>query len=1472
MRLKVTLHEPGAPDRSIQITADATATAGDLAAVLADAEQSRSQRSARGSTLQVRDNRRSRAPLSHQVTLLESGIRSGSTIEVVPRRAIGQQGRGQPVAMLRVIGGPDAGLEVALHQGSTELGRATGCGVQLRDPEVSKRHARIFVGDRIEIFDLNSSNGVVVGGVRVPRVTVGPGDVIALGGTQVSIVALRAAGGLESTSTDIPFVRSPRVVRRPEESTVELPETPRPPRPQRFPWMVMLAPLLMGVALFAMTHNPFSLMFIALSPLLGLAGWFEQGAVARRADALARQTFRAEFARAEAEMLHRQGQERAALESMYPALPDCLAASARVGDLLWSRRPEHPEFLHVRLGTGAIPPMTSFGRRPKGGMPAFDEAVDRLIERGAVLPNAPVVADLRSAGGLGVCGERRAMESVLRGLVTQIVTLHSPAEVILACLTSTRGRERWAWLEWLPHTSSAHSPLVQHLSADVGSGQFLLAHLEELVALRAGRTSGVGDRGPVKTGARRQNPPPVLPSVVVVADEPTVDVARLTRIAERGPDVGVHVLWAAAAQAQLPAACRTFLDVGDGRDIPASVGLVREGSVVSPVSCAGIDLAAATAMARDMSSVVDAGAPIDDESDLPRSVSMVSLFGAAECDDPQVVLTRWQENGTLVPRDGSAPRPRERASDLTARVGHAGTEPFTLDLRAHGPHALVGGTTGSGKSEFLQAWVLALAHANSPDRVTFLFVDYKGGAAFAQCTQLPHSVGLVTDLTPHLVRRALTSLRAELRHREELLREKGAKDLVELEKTGDPDCPPSLVIVVDEFAALVTEVPDFVDGVVDVAQRGRSLGLHLILATQRPAGVIKDNLRANTNLRIALRVADEHDSLDVIGDPRAAHVDPSIPGRGSAKTGPGRIATFQSAFPGARTPARPPAPPIDVMELDFGRGRRWRLPERAAVDPAIPTDIERMVGTVQRAAALGGVPAPRRPWREPLADTYSLESLGQRRDDVLVFGMADDPGAQQQHTVAFRPDLQANLLVVGAGGAGKTTALRTVATAAGITPDSGPTHVYGIDAAGGGLAMLARLPHVGAIVRGDDEERVGRLLRRLEEIVEERSVRYSAVSAATLSEYRAEAGRPDEPRILLLLDGFSAFRTDYEGSAALLTLYLTFLRLLVDGRAVGVHVVLAADRPSGVPTSVAAAFQARLVLRQSDEDAYLAMGVPRDVIGASSPPGRGVYEGLEVQTAVLGADPSVAVQARLVDEVARELAQHHRQTPPGVGALPTLVTAAEMPQSVDGRPVLGIADDTLAPVGFDPEGVFVLAGPLGSGRTSTLRWLAESVHRVHPGTPLVHLAGRRSPLSEMTLFTNSASGVAEVRDLLGQVSAVTAEPALANGPLVGLFIEDLPGFVGTPVDLPLLEVLKACRRNGHLVVVEGESSSWGSPWPLLTDARAARTGVLLQPEQMDGDSLLRTSLPRVRRKDFPAGRGFLIRAGTARKIQIPVVE
>ncbi len=413
----------------------------------------------------------------------------------------------------------------------------------------------------------------------------------------------------------------------------------------------------------------------------------------------------------------------------------------------------------------------------------------------------------------------------------------------------------------------------------------------------------------------------------------------------------------------------------DTTDAGAMVGQVRDGERVHPVACEPVAVGRADALARSLAPVVDVGSPEADDSDLPGRSPTRCWPARRRWIPPSQVVDRWRENNSLIVRDGSPPVRRKKEGNLRALVGHAGSAPFFLDLRRDGPHALVGGTTGAGKSEFLQSWVLGMAAAHSPDRLTFLFVDYKGGAAFADCVKLPHTVGLVTDLSPHLVRRALTSLRAELRHREHLLQRKKAKDLISLEKTGDPDCPPSLVIVVDEFAALVQEVPEFVDGVVDVAQRGRSLGLHLILATQRPAGVIKDNLRANTNLRIALRMADTDDSVDILGDPMAAHFDPSIPGRGAAEDRPGPDAAFQTGYAGGWTTDAPPRPRIDVAELAFGGGATWEVPEVEAVEVADPgpTDIARMVATISAAAGQAGVPVPRKPWLPELAPIYNLK-------------------------------------------------------------------------------------------------------------------------------------------------------------------------------------------------------------------------------------------------------------------------------------------------------------------------------------------------------------------------------------------------------------------------------------------------------------------------------------------------------------------
>src|SRR5699024_9648110 len=316
---------------------------------------------------------------------------------------------------------------------------------------------------------------------------------------------------------------------------------------------------------------------------------------------------------------------------------------------------------------------------------------------------------------------------------------------------------------------------------------------------------------------------------------------------------------------------------------------------------------------------------------------------------------------------------------------------------------------GSGKSEFLQAWVHGVSSAHSPDRVTFLFVDYKGGSAFADCVDLPHCVGLVTDLSQHLVRRALTSLRAELHYREHLFNRKKAKDLLELEKRQDPECPPALVLVIDEFAALAGEVPAFVDGVVDIAQRGRSLGIHLIMATQRPAGVIKDNLRANTNLRVALRMADEADSRDVVDDTVAATFPPSIPGRGIAKTGPGRLVPFQSAFAGGWTTGEEVVTAeVKAAELRLGSTVAWapdRPPESESHEEDLcPNAQKRVVNTLIRAADAANLMVPRRPWLDDLASVVDVADLPSEGDSQILLGLADVPERQQQNPIYFVPD------------------------------------------------------------------------------------------------------------------------------------------------------------------------------------------------------------------------------------------------------------------------------------------------------------------------------------------------------------------------------------------------------------------------------------------------------------------------------------
>jgi S-DNA-T family DNA segregation ATPase FtsK/SpoIIIE len=1037
------------------------------------------------------------------------------------------------------------------------------------------------------------------------------------------------------------------------------------------------------------------------------------------------------------------------------------------------------------------------------------------------------------------------------------VALHSPAEVIVAAFASTSTARDWDWLKWLPHTASAHSPIASRHTAS--SGPACAGLLNELEDLASSGGPGSEDRD-----ARTR---PHI--VVLVENDAPVDRSRLVQLAEAGWKRGIVVVWLAPTTALLPAACRTFLEVtGDGT---GGVGFVGAATAFGPVTVESADAPETTRTARLLAPMVDSGAPVEDDSDLPRAVSLLSLAGTELASSDHAVIERWMENRSVLTGPYAPQHPIRKPGNLRAIVGQSATGTFSVDLRADGPHALVGGTTGAGKSELLQAWILGMAAAHSPQRVTFLLVDYKGGSAFRDCVQLPHTVGLVTDLSQHLVRRALESLSAELRYREHLLAQHKAKDLVELERRGEVAAPPSLIIIVDEFAALVQEVPDFVDGVVNVAQRGRSLGLHLILATQRPAGVIRDNLRANTNLRLALRMADENDSSDVLGSTAAAFFDPALPGRAMSKSGPGRLTPFQTGYAGGWTSDNPPPPEMKVETLGFGSSTQWELPVRDdAPDPDRdlgPTDIQRLVSTIDVAAHAAQLPPPRKPWLPELRTEYDLARLPTaRRDNELVFGVADVPEDQAQPTVAFHPDKEGNLAIYGSSGSGKSVFLRTMAVAAGFTVRGGPCHVYGLDFGNRGLAMLEDLPHVGSIVSGQDHERVVRLFTMLRQTIDDRAVRYSKANAATITDYRRISGQTDEARILVLLDGLVSFRQAYEVAGR--HRWVDMLQsLLSDGRPVGVHFLLTVDARNGMPGSLGSSVQRRIVLRMATPDDYGFLGVPQDVLSLASPPGRALYGDLEVQCAVLGGTSDVVEQSRAVAGFADAVRRAGGVEAPPIRSLVAKVGLLELPSEAGGLPVLGIGSTSLAAYPFEPRGGFVVTGPSGSGRTTTLAAVAHALKRWNGQTRLYLLTPRKSSdLLGLPVWEDTAAGADAVAELATKLKEELEQGAPAA--LMAVVVERADDLAGPPAEMPLQALVKALVDGEQFVVGEGETQFFSSNFGLPGLFKTARSGMALQPDGIESQTIFKNQFPAFNRAEMPEGRGFLVQRGRNELLQV----
>ncbi|MBO3094861.1 FtsK/SpoIIIE domain-containing protein [Cellulomonas dongxiuzhuiae] len=1454
MRLMITLARPGAWASDVVVDADPSTCVRDVVKNAVDGLDP-SRHPCDGldlTTLHV-----GRTVVDAAAPLAGSGVRDGAVLwlggpDPTPPPA--------PALMtLRVVAGPDAGRVWHLGAGSYDLG-VDGAGAVVLDlAPVVLVTVRVTLDARVHLEPWEVPSAGPVGPVLLE------GEPLPVGGTTWRGSALLHVGErlLEVHPAAAPdavlepspegehldYNRPPRLLPPQRRTEFQLPPEPRAQPPAVMPWLTALLPAVGATAIALIMRNPMYLMFAAMSPVMVLGSWLSNrrgGRIGHRRRVAEHQ---ADLARVEQEVLEALATERADRRSASPDAAELLLVATSPRARLWERRRTDPDHLLVRVGTADLPSTLVVTQ---------GEGLHRKQEP-RTSADVPAALSIAQAGVVGLAGPGDWPRCLARWFVAQLAVLQSPRDVQLYVLTDPEGERWWGWATWLPHVRPV---LGQQSLALVGSDAETLARrVAELLDLIQGR-----QRARLGAGARAALPDP---DVVVVLDGALRlrALPGVVTILQDGPAVGVHCVCVDADERTLPEECAAVVVGAPGRG-----GTLRQqrAAQIEDVRVDEVGDDWFTAVGRSLAPLRDTSKAVG-EAALPSAARLLDVLDLAE-PGPAAIAARWGAGG----------------STTRAVVGVSLDGPFPLDLAEHGPHGLIAGTTGSGKSELLQTVVASLAVANRPDAMNFVLVDYKGGAAFKDCVDLPHTVGMVTDLDPHLVERALTSLGAELAHRERVLAAAGVKDLDDyLEarvRRGTLDPMPRLLIVIDEFASVARELPDFVSGLVNIAQRGRSLGIHLLLATQRPSGVVSAEIRANTNLRIALRVTDAGDSTDVIDAREAAGIAPSQPGRAFARLGHSALIPFQAARVGGRRPLRRaevPAPYLrPVSWSDLGRP----VPERPRGERAEGevTDLTVLVRAIGLAADMLGVPEQRRPWLAPLPATHVLPLADAPRrtaDPTFVWGRRDLPRAQRQEDVVTDLGTFGHLHVAGAARSGRSQALRTFAAAACAATGVADLHLYGIDCGNGALLALTRLPHCGAVVQRTETDRAARLLTRLQAEVQRRQRVLGEGGFANVSEQRAAAAPGERlPHVLLLVDRWEGFTTtlgEHDGGALAETVHA----LLREGASAGVHLVIAGDHTL-LGGRIASLCEDKLVLRLADRtDATLA-GLPARSFPENLPPGRGlrVPGAVETQVALLADDPSgpaqVAALHALADRLtAREQHVPRAARPPRIAAMPTRLTFEDAWAAVEPRPLwalLGVGGDELEPVGADlavDVPTFLVAGPARSGRSTLLAVVAESLLRA--GVELVVGAPLRSPLRDL-------AGRPGVRAVIldDAPDEATLAPLVddGDGPVV-LLVDDAEAWRDAPAREWLRRLVRRASNDRRGVVLGGEIGSVGAGFTgWQADVKKNRRGALLSPQNLaDGDLVgARLSRSQLAARVVPGTALVHLGDGTYLTTQVPL--
>ncbi|SEG32437.1 DNA segregation ATPase FtsK/SpoIIIE, S-DNA-T family [Actinacidiphila yanglinensis] len=1403
-------------------------------------------------------------PQAQASTLLRDGMRVTVDDSIGPFMRTGEpSGRYE----LRVCAGPGAGRVARLGVGTATIGSAVGCTITVQDPAIPPTAARVSVAMDGTVTLIGApGSGVTLEGEPVEserpwplRAQMKAGEsVLVLDEPSVPDAHLSPMG-----EGGLAYNRPPRLSVLPPRIRLFVPQKGEKGDRARFQTLTLIVPLIFGLMMYFMVHQVYMLLFCVMSPVMMVGQWISENREGKRKNRDQAKSYKVALAEHHEELEAARLSDQRERRASYPDAAEILLFATGPRRRLWERRLTDPDAMRLRIGVADMP--ADIELQPKGHR---DEGAPPLEP--PLVNDVPLPLPIPEIGVVGVAGERPRALATARWLVSQAAVLHSPRDLSIVVLSSAHDAEpSWSWAHWLPHLTPQQG---QDCMALIGTDQEAAGkRINELLQELARRKADT-----IATQGGRLRPDPF---VLIV-----LDGARLLRrmpgvpqLLQEGPNFGMFALCVDEDERLLPEEVRLAVcwsQQSASRLHLRGGGLERLGDVladqVGPDWC--------ELVARSMAPVRDVSRD-DADSALPTSARLLDLLGLPDPVGEQVAGI-WQHGG----------------STTAAPIGVGADGTFVLDIRKDGPHALVAGTTGAGKSELLQTIIASLAVANRPDALNFVLIDYKGGSAFQDCARLPHTVGMVSDLDAHLTERALASLAAELHHRETILFNAGTKDIEDYNDARrlrpELEPMPRLVLIIDEFASLVAELPDFIAGLVDIARRGRSLGVHLILATQRPAGVVSADIRANTNLRIALRVTDADESRDVIDAPDSGAIAKSTPGRAYVRSGAQSLIGVQSARIGGRRPAvgqeRAKAEVVALGWSSLGRP----IPRGAqgdADDGTMVTDLAVLVDAIRDASDLLNFPAPRKPWLDPLPEQITADQLpptAAAGTDVppIAYGLTDLPARQARAPLAVDLVHGEHVLIVGGPRSGRSTALRTIAGA--LARDTAPNdvHVYAIDCGANALLPLVALPHCGAVVTRDQPERLQRLLDRLTGEVSRRQQLLAVKGASSAAEQRAMASTPEErlPWMVLLLDNWEGYTSTFE-SYNYGKLIEGAQRLFREGGSAGLKVIMTSDR-SGFLGAISSVFADKLILRMADPNEYTTGGLSPREVPKNMPSGRALrptdHGVQENQVALLAADPAGQAQVEVLQRIGRQATEQigrvgrlpKPQRPMRVDALPPRVTVREaMEFDPDFRPpsplwaLIGVGGDELTPVGIDLQDAgpgFVVAGPPKSGRSTTLITATRSL--LGNGVPVVLVTPRRSPLRAL----------ADEPGVLGVLVGTDASPddlseltAKADGKQYAVVVDDSELLYDSPLETALEEVVKSGMDGDHALIAAGSADSMGSQYRgFVVEARKSRNGLLLSPQGASEGDLFNVRLPRDS-GGGPTGRGLLIRGGTVLQIQ-----